>query len=847
MRLLLRTSIRYFLRHPAQIVLAILGVALGVAVVVAIDLANSSAQRAFELSTETITGKATDQIIGGPQGVPVDVYRDLRLQLNLPAIAPVIETTATLPEFPGRSFRLLGIDPFSEAPFRPYLAPNSADTQINRLLTEPATALLPFDTVTTLGITVGDQFALQLQGVTRTLTLVGNLQGQDELSRRALEDLIITDISTAGELLGRTDSIDRLDLILPLEQRAELQTAIEALLPPSVLLTTPAARSAVLEQLTRAFEVNLQALSLLALVVGIFLIYNTMTFSVVQRRRLFGTLRSLGVSRREVLALVLSEAALIGLIGAVLGVLLGIVLGRGLVRLVTQTINDLYFVVNVRQLSLQLWPLSKGFLLGMGATLLAALIPALEAMFAPPTTVLRRSSVEDLVRTLLPRTTGAGLLGLAGGLVLLLLPSRSLALSFSGLFIIILACALLTPAITVGMMRLAQPLFGRLFGVLGRQSARDVVAALSRTGIAIAALMVAVSVTVGAGTMIGSFRQTVVDWLDASLQADVYISPPSVSANRSTTLLEPAVIELVSTTPGVADTSSLINIEVASPYGPTLLSAVQLPNPTYQRQAATFIGDAEAAWQGFLQGGVWISEPYAYRTGLLIGDQLEVVADAGPVQLPIVGIYYDYSSEAGVVTLNRTTFDRFWDYDRITSLIVWAEPGVDLDQLIRDLEQRAGAVQTLNIQANRALRTSTLEIFDRTFAITNVLQVLATIVAFIGVLSALMALQLERARELGVLRAIGLTPRQLWAMVLSQTSLMGFTAGLLALPVGIILAYVLVFVINKRSFGWTLQMQLDPLLLLQALLLAMAAALLAGLYPAWKMSRSSPALALREE
>jgi len=158
-----------------------------------------------------------------------------------------------------------------------------------------------------------------------------------------------------------------------------------------------------------------------------------------------------------------------------------------------------------------------------------------------------------------------------------------------------------------------------------------------------------------------------------------------------------------------------------------------------------------------------------------------------------------------------------------------------------------GAGQVINIRSNRALRESSLEIFDRTFAITTVLQLLATIVAFVGILSALMALQLERTRELGMLRANGLTPGQLWGVVLSQTGLMGVTAGLLAIPVGVTLAAVLVFVINKRSFGWTLLFRLDGGLFAQALLVAVVAALLAGIYPAWRMSRTAPAVALREE
>lgn len=192
-------------------------------------------------------------------------------------------------------------------------------------------------------------------------------------------------------------------------------------------------------------------------------------------------------------------------------------------------------------------------------------------------------------------------------------------------------------------------------------------------------------------------------------------------------------------------------------------------------------------------------------------------------------------------------FQQLWNDRRISSLSLRVAEGQDVDAVIEQLRQRVAQSQEVVIQSNRGLREGTLVIFDRTFAITSVLQLLATVIAFVGVLSALMALQLERARELGVMRANGLTPRQVWGVVLGQTGLMGFTAGLLALPVGLLVAIVLVYVINRRSFGWTLRIEYPPEVFVQALLLALLAALLAGIYPAFRMARTSPSVALREE
>jgi putative ABC transport system permease protein len=243
-----------------------------------------------------------------------------------------------------------------------------------------------------------------------------------------------------------------------------------------------------------------------------------------------------------------------------------------------------------------------------------------------------------------------------------------------------------------------------------------------------------------------------------------------------------------------------------------------------------------------------VSEPFAYRFDVpASGGSVTLQTDQGPQSFPVAGIFFDYSSDQGVVVMPLAVYQQYWNDQAISSVSLFVAPGADVDAAVEQLRVQVAGQQDVLIRSNRGLRETTLEIFDRTFAITSVLQLLATVVAFIGILSALMALQLERARELGVLRANGLTPRQLWGVVLGQTGLMGLTAGLLALPVGALVATVLVFVINRRSFGWTLQMLLPPGVFVQAIVLALIAALLAGIYPAIRMARTSPALALREE
>jgi putative ABC transport system permease protein len=742
------------------------------------------------------------------------------------------------------------VDPFSEAPFRPYLSPGApaAARDLTAFLTQPGAVVLSRATAAELGVDVGGELALRVAGRTRVAHVVGLVEPADPRSRGALASLVVADVATAQELLGQTGRLTRIDLAVPPGAAGDAALArARRALPPGAEIVPAAARSEFVAEITRAFQVNLTALSLLALTVGLFLVYNTMTFSVVQRRATLGILRAIGVTRREVLAAVLVEALLLAVVATGLGLGLGVTLARGLVRLVTRTINDLYFVVAVRELAVPAAALAKGAALGLGATLLAAAVPALEATAVPPGTAIRRAALEARARRAAPRTAAAGVAVLLAGGALVAGAGRSLAWSYAGLFATILGAALLTPAATVGIAAAARPLLGRALGLPGRMAARGVVAALSRTGVAVAALMVAVAATVGVEVMIRSFRATVVQWLEASLVADVYVSAPSLAGNRPEATLDPDVVDRLVRTEGVAATVTYRVARVGSPSGPTRLVALGLA-PAGQRQFRFLAGEPAAIWPAFQAGGAAIvSEPYAYRHGVGVGGTVRLRTDRGERAFPVAGVFADYGSDRGVVMVSRRTYEAYWDDRAVSSLAVFAAPGVDPAALVARLRAAAAGRQDLLVRPNRALREASLEIFDRTFAITAVLRILATAVAVIGVLSALMALQLERTRELGILRAQGLAPRELWRLVLAQTGLMGAIAGLLAIPVGIGLALLLVQVINRRAFGWTLETTIPADILLRALGLAVLAALLAGAYPAWRMARTAPAPALREE
>ena len=827
--------------------LSVLGVALGVALVVSIDLANESARRAFSLSSERVTGKATHQIIASAGDLDEALFRELRIDLGIRDAAPVVEGYVRISKAPRRTMQVLGVDPFTEAPFRSY-ADQNAGVDLASFMAEPYTCLIAEETAQALELTAGDTLSVLAGGQRSILTVAGLLQSNDERSAQAIADLLVVDIATAQDLFRMAGRISRIDLLIPdNDEGLARQQRIQAFLPGGTQLTRSAARTSTVAQMTRAFELNLTALSLLALIVGMFLVYNTMTFSVVQRRWLIGRLRTLGVTRREIFRMILGEAALIAVIGTAIGLLLGIVLGRSLLQLVTQTINDLYYVVSVRDIALAPMTLLKGLALGIGATLVATIAPAREATASSPGTVLRRSLEEAEFRRRLSLLVRIGLIMGVVGTMLLLLPGRSIVVSYSALFLVLVGYSLLIPGLVDRAATWIRPLLAYLFGMTGRMAVGGIRASLSRTSVAIAALMVAISATIGVGVMVSSFRQTVAVWLDRSLQADIYVSPPSMVMRRVDAELDPDMVQRFASADIVTEVSTGFQTQIRSPYGLIDLVAFDLAPPSL----ASFSfkeGDPESVWPAFTDAeALLISEPLAYRYNLREGDVLELDTQAGTQSFKIAGVYYDYGSDLGTALMSRMTFERYFGSVGISTMALYLEDGVEPADAISYLRTLVSEDQEVLIRANQTLRSLSMDVFDRTFTITNVLRLLAIGVAFIGILSAFMALQLERARELAVLRATGATPGQVWRQVTLQSGLMGVLAGLFALPLGLVLAGVLIFVINKRSFGWTMQVEVSPEVLVQALVLALVAALIAALYPAWKMAGANPSLALREE
>ncbi|KAA3624213.1 MAG: ABC transporter permease, partial [Proteobacteria bacterium] len=596
--------------------------------------------------------------------------------------------------------------------------------------------------------------------------------------------------------------------------------------------------------MTRAFRINLTALAMLALVIGLFLVFNSVGFQVVRRRPLFGLFRALGVTANGVLGYLAAEAAVVASIGVASGLLLGVALSRVLYAMVTGTIDALYFDLAQGVVTLDPLTLAKSAGLGAAATLLAAGVPALEARRTPPRGLLLRSSQES------PRARFRGwaifsALAVVASLAIVWVTSQSLVAAFIALFLLIIGAAGLAPIVVAGLSRLCEAPASRLGLPVAAMAVRNVRAHLSRTGVAAVALSVAVAATLGVGLMIDSFRTSVENWLKNYLRADIYISMPQNDAPAFAS----GFVDALRRIDGVEGVSLGRRMTIEDPvHGPVemfLLDTTRDGFAGFQIKS----GGGNDLWRRFTEGGeVLVSEPFARRFLLAPGDAIELLTDRGPREFTVAAVYYDYSTDRGVVTLSPETFARAFEPRgyRAASLYVADGSGVAA-HVLAEFERTLNADGVLYARSNRELREASLAIFDRTFEVTGILRVLAIVVAITGIVSALMALQLERAREYAMLRAIGLTRAQLGRQVFGETGLTGLAAGLLAVPIGLALSVLLIRVINVRSFGWSMQTVVDPWLIAQAIALAVAAALAAGVYPAMRFRAFDVAQGLRND
>ena len=817
-RLPLAASLRFYRQHPLQLALALLGIALGAAVIVAVALATRAATLSFDRSLDVLAGPMTHEIRAREGALDETLYRQLRLGAGAPPALPLLRARLTVGE---HRVDLVGLDPLALPPGAG--APAALSGELPRLLTEPGAVLVPAKLAASSALPVGEPARGSIDGQPAALLPLAHFAvGPGDW----LGDALLADIATVQELAGRVGELDRIQLRLePGEADAVRQT-----LPAGVELQRYADRRDTFDAMTGAFRTNLMAMSGLAMLVGAFLVYNTMAFAVVQRRPTLAVLRMIGTTPQQLFRRLLLEAGVLGLVGGLLGIALGLVLGQGLLTLVARTVSDLYVSIEPTRPDLAPGQLLAALGVTLGAVLAATLLPAQDAARTAPASLARSAEAPSARQRRAVALLGLALL--AACPLLLAVSGASLVAGFAALFLLIAGYALLCPTLVRGLLAAGLRSLPRRGRVGPALALRGVQSALPRTAPAITALAVAVAATVGVAIMISSFRGSVAGWLETTLQGDFYVYLEGEGEQ-----LAPAWRDRLAALPGVT-TVAAAQQRTLRIDGEPIRVLVLAANAIASRSFEVVAGPATAAAQMLAAGdGILVSEPLARRRGLDVGSTLALATPGGELALAVRGIYRDYASSYGAAVLPRALYEAHWSDRALSSIAVTLAPDADpsaLRQRILALGEAEGL--DLEVNANYTIRERSLAIFDRTFVITEVLRALVIIVAFVGILSALMALFLERGREFAVLRATGMTPRQLLGLVLAQASASGLLAGLLALPLGGALSVLLIDVINRRSFGWTLATRIDPGIVLDSLLLAVIAAALAALWPARRLA-----------
>jgi putative ABC transport system permease protein len=621
-------------------------------------------------------------------------------------------------------------------------------------------------------------------------------------------------------------------------------TELRKLVPADVAVGAPRQRSTQVQTMLAAFQLNLTALSMVSLLVGVFLIYNTISASVARRRVEIGILRALGVTRWEVRALFLGEACIFGVLGIVCGMVGGVLLARVLTGAVEQTITSLYVLLSIDGSYLHPAQFLAATIFGFGAVLLGAWLPASEAAAVDPVASLSLGAHRERGVAWVPRWGKwgwlcLGLAGLAAGAALRGGPAM---LGFVAAFFVLAGASCFAPAAT----EMGGALVSRVSAVVVRIAGENLRRSVQRNAITVAALAAAIAMMIGLVVMIFSFRSSVDAWIGRGIVADLFIAPAANEIVGLGATIPPAAIGWIESRPEVASVDTFREQTVTLESGESALLAVV--KGAY-RHNLTFVGgdDARKMERVFREGCVAVTEPFARRFRVKEGDRVRLVTPHGPVEFAIAGVYSDFTRDQGVVLMERGNFERYWSEPGVFSLAVYLRDHAEAERVAEAFRREFSGAGEFAIYSNRTLRQRILTVFDQTFAVTYILRTVAIVVAVAGIFLSVTTLVAERAREIGMLRAIGASRGQIRGLFMVESALIGAVATGLGMAAGVLLAMVLTWVVNPAFFGWTIALRLPWGSLLATPLWIIPATLLAAWYPAQQASCAPVAAAVREE
>ena len=775
-----------------------LAIALGVALGVAVTAVNRAALEEFAHGMRTIAGRADLEIRGPRAGFDEALYPRLARLAGVETASPAVEFDAKIP---GRdeALRLLGIDLFRAARLQPQLVagvlePEGGTTRFGLL--DPDVIYLSVAAAQWLNARVGEEIALQ-SGLQQVRLRVGGLLPGVGGGQR----LGVMDIAAAQWRFDRLGVLSRIDLrFAPGADGEVLARRVGSMLPSGVFALRPREAEGRQASLSRAYRVNLDMLAMMALVTGAFLVFSAQSLAVVRRRAEFAFLRAAGVTRRMLVAWLVAEGAATGVPGAALGVPLGYALAQGALALFGPDLGAGYFSGLRPALKADWASAAFFFLLGVAAAAAGALAPALEAAAAAPAQALKAGDEARALGRVMRLGPGLGALA-AGGALAYLPPVDGLPVfGYAAIALMLVGAILLMP-------RLARWAFALLPGggdAPLRIAQAQLKGAPGYAAIAGAGILASVAVAAAMAIMVTSFRHSLGGWLDQVLPAQLY---GRTGRTGETGYLAPAQQELVRTTPGVARVLFLrhqnLLLDPTRPPVALLARTLAIDDPG----AVLPLVAGGAARRGDMPS-VWVSEAMVDLYGMRLGAEIELPLAGRRQRFAVAGIWRDYARQHGAIAMDLNTYRRLTGDDLVTDFSVWLAAGHGAAEVVQVLRKRLGAGERIDIVEPGEIRQASLRLFDRTFAVTYALEAVAILIGLAGVAASFASLARARRREFGVLRHIGMTRGQIAAMLAIEgtfVSGLGVAAGL---SLGGAIGIVLIRVINRQSFHWSMDLTL---------------------------------------
>ncbi len=827
--------------RPLRTALTAGGVAVGVAAALAIYLANHIVFDAFQRAVTQVAGEATIHLSGAERRIDETLIERIRLHPDVQAVHPYIAQSVTIETGDGntRVSMAWGLDllEFFDEETVARSSSGQESFSLDPMLSVDA-VYVDRELADSLGVVQGDPVTVHVGSrhfaatVSRVLTF----------HKKQWDSMVVMDIAHAQVQLKRLGQVDGVDLVTtPGVSVDRVIQELQADLGPSVLVDRPSRRNVQVQRMLTSFQLNLATLSTVGLFVGVFLVYNAVGFSVVQYRREIGVLRAIGMLRWHVGLLFLGEAMIVGVVGGGLGSVIGSGLAQSLATLEQATVSELYGVETPGDLPFSLPVLLGGCVLGMALAVTGALGPCREASQTAPARAIAVGRYETTRRRHGRSTVMA--VGVWGVAWLLSLPGPVNGIPWFGYgaaFCVLLGCTLLAP-LGIHLLSLAT-LFKPSSGFMTRLAVDQITRSSNRNSVTLSAFMVGIAIVVGVGVMVESFRETVEHWIDQTLVADLIVTPhdelSEADPHGHAHGISPEAVQRARAVPGVAavDPYRQIRVQVGSTQAYVVARDLTLHA---NRSRYLFVnGDSSRRLRRAIEErGVVVSEVLAYRLGVNVGDALSLPTGVGHKTFPVVGVFYDYATDGGKIVLDRSIYEQWWADSTATVLAVYLEPNANPQRARGDLKQSLDPLVSTSIISNKELRAHIMDVFDRTFRLTVGLEVVAVIIGLLGIMNTLLTTVIERQRELATIRAIGGSRRQVRGLVVRESLCLGLLGLCLGLLGGILLAALLIHVINKQSFGWTIQMIVPFKTILEAVLVAGTTGLVAGYLPArWATS-----------